>query len=61
MDLSERLRIALERAVQEGRNVMPDATDDEAHLIESFAAHLLIAVELAQEEALIAWKLDTNE
>lgn len=47
---TERLRVerrwlalvaTLERALNEGRNVVPDATDDEAHAVESFALSLL--------------------
>jgi hypothetical protein len=38
------LERALERACDEGRNVLPDATDEEARLIEAFASHLLAAL-----------------
>lgn len=36
---------ALERAAAEGRNVLPDATDEEARLIEAFASFLLTHLE----------------
>lgn len=37
------LRRLIEAAADEGRNVMPEATDDQAHAIEVFAAQLLTA------------------
>lgn len=35
------VRQAVERAVNEGRNVLPDATDDQATVIERWAAEML--------------------
>jgi hypothetical protein len=39
--LAERARAGLERAANEGRNVLPDATDDQAHVIETWALRVL--------------------
>ena len=41
LDDGHRLRGGLVRAVDEGRNVLPDATDDQAHVIEAWAVRLL--------------------
>lgn len=35
----------LEEAAADGRKVLPDATDDEARLIEAFATHLHTALD----------------
>lgn len=41
LDEAERLQEALEHAAAEGRNVLPDATDDQAAIIEAWALTVL--------------------